>query len=169
MFESLKKHDVILVTGPQRSGTTICARMIAHDTGHTYIDEARFGIWDGKKAVSIAKVNKPCVIQGPGLLKRASFPFFDAVVLMRRNVGEIAASLERSPEVYSRLVVEYPEILWCTSRKRHLPVLMYTVFCHCARDRIKNLVRIKYDTLDQHPLWVPKEERIEWTRRQWKN
>ena len=39
MFEYLKEFPVVLVTGPQRSGTRICAKMIAHDTGHRFVDE----------------------------------------------------------------------------------------------------------------------------------
>jgi hypothetical protein len=142
--------------------------MIAHDTGHTYIDEARFGIWDGKRAISVAKVNSPCVIQGPGLLERAAF--FDNVILMKRDVGEIAMSLARTRKIAERLFVEYPEVYLANSGRRTiLPILMHALFYRCTASRVKNLIEVSYEMLDQHPLWVPKEDRVDWKNRQWTN
>ena len=46
VFEHLLNFAVVLVSGPQRSGTTICAKMIAHDTGHTYIPESEYQFHD---------------------------------------------------------------------------------------------------------------------------
>jgi hypothetical protein len=42
VFEHLAVHRKILVTGSFRSGTTIAGKMIAHDTGHCYLDESAF-------------------------------------------------------------------------------------------------------------------------------
>lgn len=39
MFESLKKHKKILVTGPQRSGTRITSQIISKDTNYFLYDE----------------------------------------------------------------------------------------------------------------------------------
>jgi len=167
MFEYLKEYDEILVTGPQRSGTTICARMIAHDTGHTYIDEARFKIWYGDEALKVARENRPCVVQGPGLLEWAFR--FDTVVVMIRDPIDIGESLKRSPEVVSRLTTEYPMSHYFGNPHRILPLLMYEVFFQCTARKIQNLIEVQYDSLEDHPLWIPKEERVGWKRRQWKN
>ena len=40
VFEYLLHYHYVIVTGPQRSGTRIGAKMIAYDTGYTYVDEA---------------------------------------------------------------------------------------------------------------------------------
>ena len=42
MFAGLKQYQNIFVSGPNRSGTTICARMIAEDTGHDLVLEDEF-------------------------------------------------------------------------------------------------------------------------------
>ena len=97
MFDFLSKYQIILVTGPQRSGTTICARMIASDLKITYLDESLWGVWDGMKARQHAEENWPCVLQGPGILKDVGL--FNqpktAVVVMIRDSASIIESQER--------------------------------------------------------------------------
>ena len=167
MFESLKKHDIILVTGPQRSGTTICARMIAHDTGHTYIDEARFITWDAEKALQIAQDMAPSVVQGPGLLLRAHE--FDNVIFMRRLLKDIEASLRKSPGLTKVLSFKYFPALITKDPPMFLPAIMYAAFYAASQDKIKNLNHVSYEHLNRHHLWVPKEERVGWKSRQWQN
>ena len=40
MFAELKKFKKIIVSGPQRSGTRICGKIIAHDLDYRYCDES---------------------------------------------------------------------------------------------------------------------------------
>jgi hypothetical protein len=166
MFEGLAEHDIILVTGPQRSGTQICARMIAQDTNRFYVDEARFNIWDYEKALAFAEENKPCVVQGPGLIEEAHV--FDNVVIMERDVADISRSMKNAPALVEKLSKKYPECGWFYDRERILPILMYTVFYHCTAYGIENLVQIAFEDLSSHPLWVPKERRIGWKFKQWR-
>ena len=63
MFEQLCDYRNILVTGPQRSGTRICAQMVAHDTGHGYIDEVQIdtdSLYRLADAFSLNKVVVQC-------------------------------------------------------------------------------------------------------------
>ena len=174
MFEHLAEHAIILVTGPQRSGTTICARMIAHDTGHAYIDEARFSVFNGKKAITIAKACKPCVLQGPGLLKYAGY-FGESghlVVIMNRPNEEIAASLKDKRELVRRLLDDYPDAKPLIEEHGliSLPRVMYANFHANVMGRIPQdrLVGLWYEDLEEHPLWIDKEDRDGWKRRQWR-
>ena len=172
MFRILSEYSIILVTGPQRSGTTICARMISHDLGHTYIDESRWGVWDGEKARQIAATESPCVLQAPGLLKDALL--FDglecAVVMMRRRVTDIIASQERvswnnwAEKEISHYVepgtFDIPH-LWVAGVK-------YAYWDNVIRDKLPHWTEIEYEALKSHPMWVPKEKRKEFTSRQYK-
>ena len=69
MFEHLSNYNVVLVTGPQRAGTTITARMIAHDTGLRYIDESAFAATDEVRWRRVVKSSERAVIQCPGMAR----------------------------------------------------------------------------------------------------
>ncbi len=80
---------MIIVTGPQRSGTRLASHIIARDTKLNYVDEFDYSI----------NVEPNSVIQSPALLKAAvelSFTFPTAkFAFMYRNVDDILKSLER--------------------------------------------------------------------------
>ena len=92
-FEHLAVHPKIVVTGPQRSGTRIAAKMIAADTGHDFVDETEFLIKDG--ALFRAALERDgVVVQAPHMLKDLvdDPPGSVFVVLMRRDLDHIHAS-----------------------------------------------------------------------------
>ena len=43
LLDKTKNYSRIIVTGPQRSGTTYCAYILAKDLGYTHYDEMSFG------------------------------------------------------------------------------------------------------------------------------
>ena len=96
MFEHLQEHGRILVTGPQRSGTTIAARMIAADTGHRYLDEFNFEVRDVAQWRMCLHQDR-IVVQCPHMLKDIvdAPPTGTFVVLMRRNLEDIHRSESR--------------------------------------------------------------------------
>jgi len=69
MFELLSQFNTILVTGPQRAGTRICAKMIAYDTGHEYVDEDSIGMDSLYRLYGLLETNRPMVIQCPVLCR----------------------------------------------------------------------------------------------------
>jgi len=100
MFKYLTKYNHILVTGPQRSGTTIAAKMIAKDTRHKYIKElARFG------------------------MSRHQAKSF------RMRGGRVCD-------------------------------LKYKRWREEQRDKIPHYIELEYESLSAHPMWVPKERRV---------
>ena len=180
MFDYLSQYDVILVTGPQRSGTTICARMISHDLGHKYVDEAAWGVWDGMKAVQLAKKYKPCVLQAPGLLKdveRFGNAPNVAVVLMRRSIRDIQASQERIGwNVWAeREMSNYLDAVSKTERATYLKRAAYYVshmkyawFERYGRSKVKHLYEVEYADLQLHSMWIDKARRENFNARQYK-
>uniref|UniRef100_A0A6H1ZK16 Putative sulfotransferase domain contining protein n=2 Tax=viral metagenome TaxID=1070528 RepID=A0A6H1ZK16_9ZZZZ len=161
MFSQLRKFEKILVTGPQRSGTTICAKMISEDTGHKLILEEVFG--NSLESFSIivrGEIN--FVIQCPAMNKYIH-RFDDditAIILMRRNVDDIIASEKR--------------IAWegTSELKRYglsagiIADIKYNYWNTYQKHKITNAFEIEYEDLAVHPLWVPKEERRNFTSRQ---
>jgi Coenzyme PQQ synthesis protein D (PqqD) len=156
MFEWLKKFKKILVTGPQRSGTRICARMIAHDTGYKYIDEKVLGVDSFYKLFSLFDSNLCCVVQCPALCRHVHMFSRDesAIVLMRRNVKDIIASQERIGWNW-----EKPELARYDCSAGVIAEVKYEFWDKEQRPRIEHSFEIAYDSLAGHPLWVPKNMR----------
>jgi len=96
MFEHLALHARICVTGSQRSGTTIAGQMIAHDTGHRYVDEYEYGVTDELRWRR-ALQDEGVVVQCPHMLQVLvdDPPSGIFVVLMRRDLDDIHRSMKR--------------------------------------------------------------------------
>lgn len=181
MFDIFKGYQIILVTGPQRSGTTICARMIEHDLGYTYLDEHRWRVWDGQEARRLAEETWPCVLQGPGILKDVAL--FNqpkcAVILMNRDLDEIRQSQERigwniwaEKELshYTEDKKWYDGVTTGESPADEVAWIKYMFWHYKGRESLtyKNWYIVEYELLKEHPLWVSKEQRQNFSTRQWK-
>ena len=155
MFQDLKKHSFIFVIGPQRSRTTIAAKMVSHDTGYQYVDESEVGT-DLFNVYKLVEKQTPFVVQCPTLtcyaLQLAKIPGA-FLVFMQRSREEILASQER--------------IDW-TRRYEKKELYFYGLSSGCISDvkkqvwdihknRIRNWVEIdaseKSTPLKDHPLW----------------
>lgn len=176
MFEGLKDWPIILVTGPQRSGTVICSRMIANDTGHQYLDEGLWQVWDGVKARDLADQRKPCVLQGPGILKDA-LRFSDpecAIILMRRDIEDIIASQARigwniwAQKEISHYVNLRPDSMWYINASLFVASAKYDYWETYIVDHISYWKEVQYESLKDHPMWVPKEERANFGAKQYR-
>jgi len=160
MFESLKKFEHIFVTGPQRSGTTICGKMIANDTGHNYIDEFKFGVANLEILRELVKTQKNNVYQCPGVCRFIHEFSADntAIVLMRRSVADILASQERI-----NWRCEKMELFKYKPDERHgletISEIKYRFWDTNQRLKIKNAFEVQYDFMSAHPMWIEKERR----------
>lgn len=100
MFEGLKNFPCVVVSGPHRSGTTICGQMIAADTGHRAVREEAFGCSDETNFREWL-ARDGVVLQAPFMAHRLHYlheivdPETVVVVFMRRDVAEIQASQDR--------------------------------------------------------------------------
>jgi len=163
MFEYLAEFLKILVTGPQRSGTTICAAMIAEDLGYTFHPEEDIGVSDLRKMEQLFQSEARFVLQCPSLMRYAeevSAPD-TAVVLMCRATEDIIASEERIEWTH-----EPVELARYGLTKGPISVVKYNYWIDRQRDRIINVFDVEYESLTSHPLWVPKERRVGFERRQ---
>lgn len=169
MFENLKKYTAILVSGPQRSGTRICAKIIAQDTGHKYVDENNIKVDNLDMLKDILNTRENVVVQCPAV--SAYLEEFSAndvlIIFMRRDVNDIIASQNR--------------IGWGVGNERgefnkykdkfgatQAPVskVKYKYWEKEQRDKIKNWKEIEYESLSKHELWIPKEKRTEFASSQ---
>ena len=167
MFEELKDYQAILVTGPQRSGTRIAAKMIAIDTGHKYIDETEFGVHSRKGLKALMRKER-IVIQCPALCRHVH-NFSTAatwIVLMRRSIEDSIASEKRIEWEFGALDelwkygVEYNRLRYEAEKGKPISARKYEYWENEQRDQLFNYLEIDYESLSAHPLWLPKEYRI---------
>jgi hypothetical protein len=161
LFKHLDKFRVIMVTGPQRSGTRIAAHMIAHDTGHGYIDERRIDIdsiyrlWDANHLSDV-------VIQCPACCR--FIHNFGAqnnlIVMMKRNRDDIIASQQRISWEWEKV-----EQIYYQNFDTPIAQLKYE-FWEYQKKYVDHYLELNYEDLADHPLWVPKEERKNWDAHQ---
>ena len=154
MFGELKRYDVIIVTGPQRSGTRIAANMIAYDTGHELIDERQIAV-DSLYRLAAAKAREGVVIQCPALCGFIhNFADPDTLIcMMMRPISEIIASQKRIDWKFEPL-----EQIYFQNFDTPIAEQKYNQW-NWQKTIIKNYLEIDYHSLDIHPLWKPKEER----------
>ena len=142
----------IIVTGPQRSGTTIAARIIAEQTGGVYVDELDYCLPLPDKAVVQAPFLLHQALEASYMIPNVRFAF------MYRAPGDIVASMERV-EWYADWYEDpnfYPH---------------YVKHCYEYIDLLKRTLRkdqwfdVQYESLVHHPLFV--QERTGFTIKQY--
>ncbi len=166
MFDHLKDYARVLVTGPQRSGTTLIARAIEHDTDLEYVDENEFRATDYAMWKTMVTLSTGIVMQCPGMC-RYVHEFGDqddvAVVMCDRDIYEIMASQERIGWEWEKFeLLRYGRIDGEIARVKYVHW-----WREGQKDKIKHAFDVRYDDLESHPLWLPKEQRVDFDRRQY--
>ena len=85
----------IFITGPQRTGTTFAAKIIANELGYDHIDEQEFDTYHWNKLKTLLSNRSKCVIQAPALAHQAHlFHTFEstAVIWMKRDSKAVFSS-----------------------------------------------------------------------------
>lgn len=173
MFEALKDYKRILVTGPQRSGTRIAAKMIAADTGYEYIDETEFGV-HSRKGLRNLLCRSYIVVHCPALC-RTIVNYSDEetmIVLMRRSIEDIIASEKRIGWEFGALDelwkygVAYNELRREAAEGIPISIRKYEYWEKEQKDRLFNSLELEYETLSAHSLWLPKETRADFAPEQ---
>jgi len=160
MFEHLKNKRV-LVTGPQRSGTTICAHMIAHDAGLDYVDECDIGVNHAHRARSMFASRKNFVLQAPGIAHVCHTINADCVVFMIRPVADIIKSQERIGWGYEKMELgKYGE------EKGPIAKVKYDYWIRYQKNLIDNACEVGFDELLSHHMYI--HDRANFTPRQWR-
>ena len=173
-IRSLVKHDLILVTGPQRSGTTITARIIAQETGYKYIDEESFGVHDCKRFELLLKKEHRAVIHCPAMSRWIHIYSDHYVVFVRRRWQEIVESAKRVGWNYAPELAKYQDIMICGCTTKNglkitegnLAAVTYLYWDEVQKPSCPYALDIIYDTLRDHPLFIT--DRDNFDIRQWK-
>lgn len=164
MFEYLAPFSKIIVTGPQRSGTTVAAAMIAHDLDYYFYPEEQIRVWDLWRVDRLFGRTSDFVLQAPAICRYAHrFTAPDiAIVLMKRAIEDIVASEQR--------------VAW-TGQERELrqyglqegviAEVKYKYWYERQRALIDNPFEVEYESLRGHPMWVPRGEREHFEPRQY--
>lgn len=168
--QHLRPCTRIVVTGPQRSGTTFAATALAHTLGLPFMDEIEVGIGCGSRLVQLLGGERRFVLQAPGM----SFMLHHlpptpglAVVWMLRDRAEIKASEER--------------VGWAQRGEGDLERKKYRACPPCNLPSISDFklwhwrswqtdairascfdLHYRSEYLVQHPLHVPDDERRGW-------
>lgn len=169
MFEHLKKWPRILVTGPQRSGTTIAAKMIAQDTGHWFMPEERIGVDSLNRLWHMLRTHHSIVVQAPAMsvfsnLLAASDAGL-AVVMIRRDIEEILASQKRIGWRWED--PEYIRLLTLPSEPLSAAELKYAAWDNFQKECLgPQAYEVEYNSLEKHDLFIAKEGRAGFGSRQ---
>lgn len=158
MFARLKQYPVIVVTGPHRSGTTICGEMIAHDTGYRSVREEGFG-WSNEERFREWMARDGVVLQAP---------FFAHLVHMipkwrtEALVVFMIRAVDYIHESQARMVTDIGNatgqgIANYRLRQLHTARLDAGVIYENWSEQklqIQNWIEVDYESLRDHPLWV---------------
>lgn len=164
MFEYLKDYKQIFVTGMQRSGTTICMRMIQYDI------EASYCIWTGGEVRKILMMEKcpvefsyPIVFHCPGLsylIHKIEDESEFAVVWMKRDREEIIDSVIKR-DWDPRVDLETYKISPTEDLRENINALITVKENRWKEQKkeIKNWYEVEYESLKPHRLWIDKKDR----------
>lgn len=171
MFERLN-HQIILVTGPQRSGTTICARMVAHDTEHAYVDETQFGISDANAfnnlLIITLKHSRGIVVQCPAMCRWVHLYGSQnvLVIMMIRSIEAILKSQVRIEWDGEDKERERYEFISMPNSDLPIAQIKYDFWRNEQQFLICDSKEVVYSDLSTHSLWVPRDERLNFLTRQ---
>lgn len=172
ILPDLQKYRSVLVTGPQRAGTTIAAHILAEELGLRYVDEEEFGIHDAPKAEWLM-LHGAVVVQGPALSHVAHLFYDVAVVMVLRDLGEIHESEERTQwrTLYdgANVRAERAKYKAVFGEEMEDTALTKYHFWETYQRAIlgDRAFELDYNSLKGHKLWLNKAERQNFTIRQW--
>lgn len=158
---ALKNYPTVLVTGPQRSGTTITTIILAKELGYEYIDEGEHGAYDVFSAFKIYDTKTKFVMHGPGLSAYAQI-FPGAIVFVKRSTKEIIQSEKR---ISWDLSVTEKRRYFSDCPETHIADLKWEMWKK-FQQLDKRFFDLNYNDLETHELWVDKEKRKDFGGRQ---
>jgi hypothetical protein len=166
MFENLKAWPRIVVGGPQRSGTSIIAKMISHDTRHRLFGEERIRTDSMNRFWNLLRTTRNGVFHCPAMTRWLHLLAKEdrglLVVMCKRSLDEIKASQERI-----RWMWEAPELLRYDRTSGSQAEIKYAFWENHQKPALQEQgLEVEYSTIKEHPLWVSPEDRKNFTVRQ---
>jgi len=155
IVSSLRRHQRIIVTGPQRAGTTIAAKILACELGYRFVPEEHVGWASVGKLFELYHAQQHFVVQGPCFCAYAHL-LPGAVVLMRRPVEEILRSQARIG--WSEF--ERDELDRYFATQGPIAQVKYHVWDRFQKSHLgQRAFELDYHSLRGHALWVEEEQR----------
>jgi len=161
--EFWQPFNKIVVTGPQRSGTRIGARVIQADTGLEYIDETKLNIDRLTTLWNLMHSQRRFVVQCPALCRYVHMFSADdvLVVMMWRALEDIQASRARIGWKGNRVELARYDLHEGDSAEAK-----YVFWQAYQRQMVMHALDLEYESLSVHPLWVPSGARGDFHRHQ---
>lgn len=162
---------VVVVSGPQRSGTTIAARIIASESGMQYVDEDEYGTKDVDAWKKLVSTGTGLVIHSPAMARwvhevggKEAGGDDVAVVWVMRPLPEVLASQKRIGWDDS---AERGKYHMTTKDTRPVAFVKQWYWYTYQRPFIVHAFELQYYGLKHHPLWVEADKRVAFRKRQW--
>jgi hypothetical protein len=168
LISKCSRYTRIIVSGPQRSGTTYTAKQLAKDLNYIHIDEGQYGVHSIKHFAGFLKKNN-VVIQAPALthildqIKSAD----TLIIWMRRSFEDIANSEDRidwhpkySNIEFNKYYNKYPNMRdVIESFERSAPMKTY-FFENVQRDNMStDWLDVDYSILESSPGYISTDKR----------
>jgi len=165
MITKLSNEERVLVTGPQRSGTRIAAKIIANDLGYKYVDEDEFGVYDIARFLGIYEQQTNIVIQCPSMSRYAHLFNHEGtfIVFMMRDVAEIIASQKRINWTADK---EERRRYGNVKDERPISVIKYDYWERVQKPMTLKYLEMNYNDLSTSHLWISKANRLKFTAKQ---
>jgi len=181
------KFQKILVTGPCRSGTTLCCHVLIDLLGYPFIEsyphyeDSEQTEYYATNMVNFLTLNNKIpkfIVHGPHLHPYLhNCPEDALIVFMRRNPDDVDNSSHKiidsngtwNDEFYSekmKNIMKYEDIE--SFDKMTYGQKTYFFWEKFQKSRVKNFIELDYDILKEHKLFIPKEKRVGFRERQWK-
>ncbi len=168
IINKINHYDKIVVTGPARSGTAIATRILANELNKNPILEDDHGNYLIK---GLRLLNNPgsFVLQSPGLLckiKKLNHRTDIAFVIMIRPIEDIISSRKRINYSYTNTQSLYYFLKDNELKNLLLPIdkeislIKYRLYYDHLKKTNPNCFDLYYDSLINHPFWIPKESRL---------
>ena len=181
----IRGYKRIVIIGLQRSGTTFVSQAFSNTLNFTNIDEAEFDVRNVNMFKQIMK-RENIVVQAPGMTCRIqSFVNDDdLVVFMYRKWSDIIKSVYKKNNSLSNYIfmdtmydiekhyfTEYDSK--CekyydkyVNKTSYYLDSYYNMWKHYQSKVIKNCITLNYDSMKTHPMWVDKQSRSNFHRKQ---
>lgn len=151
-------HDKIMVTGPQRSGTTIASIILAEELKYRYVDESDANTLTD--VLHFVRHAKRFVLQSP--MSAAYCHILPMVIVyMIRPVEEIIASEKRVgwPHESAELAKYFTDV-------GPISEVKYKAWQKYQKPQVSHGFELDYYAMKEHPLWIEKEQRKDFAEKQ---
>jgi hypothetical protein len=157
----------IVFIGPQRSGSTFISHCTAKHFDIPHIDELEFDVYHLEWMFKIVENKESWVVHAPGLFADAfkilnKFPDV-TFAIVKRDINEIIKSQTR---IKWNGYYEKQKLFVLPDDVRPISTLKYAYWQRWKK-YFPSWVEYDYRDFELHPMWVPDEERGDFSSKQW--